>query len=132
MVVLTIFASLSAVTCCHMLEHLGWVGGINALSWALVIEVVGVVVVAKKLSTSSQLAIVDPPGDITVPTTPPRRFLTPDFIGPQSTSTDIAKISRKRSKPDKHEHGNGIECARAGRMLSKVNKSQPMVNSGQP
>ncbi|GJW27952.1 hypothetical protein Tco_0044827 [Tanacetum coccineum] len=29
------------------------------------------------------------------------------------------KISRKRSKPDKHGHGNGIECARAGRMLSK-------------
>ncbi|GJX96457.1 hypothetical protein Tco_0352255 [Tanacetum coccineum] len=48
------------------------------------------------------------------------------------TSTDIAKISRKRSKLDKHGHGNGIECARAGRMLSKVNKSQPMVNSGQP
>ncbi|GJZ95810.1 hypothetical protein Tco_0668144 [Tanacetum coccineum] len=46
--------------------------------------------------------------------------------------TDIAKISRKRSKPDKHGHGNGIECARARRMLSKVNKSQPMVNSGQP
>ncbi|GKB73511.1 hypothetical protein Tco_0934923 [Tanacetum coccineum] len=34
-------------------------------------------------------------------------------------STDIAKISRKWSKPDKHGHGNGIECAKAGRMLSK-------------
>ncbi|GJV70757.1 hypothetical protein Tco_1490752 [Tanacetum coccineum] len=33
--------------------------------------------------------------------------------------TDIAKISRKRSKPDNHEHGNGIENTRAGRMLSK-------------
>ncbi|GJW78128.1 ribonuclease H-like domain-containing protein [Tanacetum coccineum] len=33
--------------------------------------------------------------------------------------TDIAKISRKQSKPDKHGHGNGIECAKAGRMLSK-------------
>ncbi|GKF48492.1 hypothetical protein Tco_0141743, partial [Tanacetum coccineum] len=44
--------------------------------------------------------------------------------------TDIAKNLRKRLKPDKHEHGNGIEYARAGRMLSKVNKSQPMVNSG--
>ncbi|GJZ26284.1 reverse transcriptase domain-containing protein [Tanacetum coccineum] len=32
--------------------------------------------------------------------------------------TDIAKITRKRSKPDKHGHGNGIECAKAGRMLS--------------
>ncbi|GJU44610.1 hypothetical protein Tco_1201876 [Tanacetum coccineum] len=28
--------------------------------------------------------------------------------------TDIAKISRKWSKPDNHEHGNGIECAKAG------------------
>ncbi|GJX23438.1 hypothetical protein Tco_0227883, partial [Tanacetum coccineum] len=46
--------------------------------------------------------------------------------------TDIAKISRKWSKLDKHGHGNGIECARSGRMLSKINKSQPMVNSGQP
>ncbi|GKD77293.1 reverse transcriptase domain-containing protein, partial [Tanacetum coccineum] len=35
------------------------------------------------ISTSSQLAIVDLPGDITVPTTPPKRFLTPNFIGPQ-------------------------------------------------
>ncbi|GJV20870.1 reverse transcriptase domain-containing protein [Tanacetum coccineum] len=35
---------------------------------------------AKKLLTSSQHAIVDPPGDITVPTTPPKRFLTRDFI----------------------------------------------------
>nr|GFA93765.1 reverse transcriptase domain-containing protein [Tanacetum cinerariifolium] len=31
---------------------------------------------AKKLSTSSQLAIVDPPWDTTVPTTPPKKFLT--------------------------------------------------------
>ncbi|GJX75420.1 reverse transcriptase domain-containing protein [Tanacetum coccineum] len=35
--------------------------------------------------TSSQLAIVDPLGDITVPTTPPKRFLTQDFIGPLFT-----------------------------------------------
>ncbi|GKE67150.1 hypothetical protein Tco_1521311, partial [Tanacetum coccineum] len=33
--------------------------------------------------------------------------------------TDIAKISKKRSKPDNHGHGNGIENTRAGRMLSK-------------
>ncbi|GKA98025.1 reverse transcriptase domain-containing protein [Tanacetum coccineum] len=31
---------------------------------------------AKKLLTSSQLAIMDPPEDITVPTTPSKRFLT--------------------------------------------------------
>ncbi|GJU94842.1 reverse transcriptase domain-containing protein [Tanacetum coccineum] len=29
-----------------------------------------------------QLTILDPPGDITVPTTPPKKFLTQDFIGP--------------------------------------------------
>ncbi|GJX94740.1 hypothetical protein Tco_0349326 [Tanacetum coccineum] len=34
--------------------------------------------------------------------------------------TDIAKITRKRSKPDKHGHGNGKECTRAGRMLSRA------------
>ncbi|GJU77827.1 reverse transcriptase domain-containing protein [Tanacetum coccineum] len=34
-------------------------------------------------------------------------------------STNIAKASRKQSKPDKHGHGNGKECTRAGRMLSK-------------
>ncbi|GJV35000.1 hypothetical protein Tco_1407477 [Tanacetum coccineum] len=34
--------------------------------------------------------------------------------------TDNAKISRKRSKLDNHGHGNGIECAKAGRMLSKL------------
>ncbi|GKE78434.1 hypothetical protein Tco_1544554, partial [Tanacetum coccineum] len=32
--------------------------------------------------------------------------------------TNIAEIIRKRSKPDKHGHGNGIECTKAGRMLS--------------
>ncbi|GJU28313.1 reverse transcriptase domain-containing protein [Tanacetum coccineum] len=34
-------------------------------------------------------------------------------------STDIAKLTRKRSKPDKHGHGKGKENTRAGRMLSK-------------
>ncbi|GKC70556.1 hypothetical protein Tco_1116439, partial [Tanacetum coccineum] len=42
--------------------------------------------------------------------------------------TDIAKISRKRSKPDKHGYGNGKECTRAGRMLSKSTIGQPLVN----
>ncbi|GKF08329.1 hypothetical protein Tco_0042553 [Tanacetum coccineum] len=47
------------------------------------------------------------------------------FIGGLPQSTDIAKISRKRSKLDKHRHGNGIECAKVERMLSKVNSGQP-------
>ncbi|GJU17704.1 hypothetical protein Tco_1145670, partial [Tanacetum coccineum] len=40
--------------------------------------------------------------------------------------TDIAKISRKRSKSDNHGHGNGIEYARAGRMLSKGETSHKL------
>ncbi|GJS50320.1 reverse transcriptase domain-containing protein, partial [Tanacetum coccineum] len=57
--------------------------------------------VAKKLLTSSQLAIVDPPRDIMVPNTPPKRFLTQDFIGPQFTempmtwSPDVTLVSVK-------------------------------------
>ncbi|GJX48218.1 hypothetical protein Tco_0273408 [Tanacetum coccineum] len=38
--------------------------------------------------------------------------------------TDIAKISRKRSKLDNHRHGIRIECAKARRMLSKSLTSQ--------
>ncbi|GJU21086.1 hypothetical protein Tco_1154428 [Tanacetum coccineum] len=52
------------------------------------------------------------------------QLLTPDICHlsrwashRDGTCTDIAKILRKRSKPDNHEHGNGIECAKAGRML---------------
>ncbi|GJW87093.1 hypothetical protein Tco_0162433 [Tanacetum coccineum] len=42
-------------------------------------------------------------------------------------STDIAKISRKRSKPGNHGHGKGKENTRAGRMLSKgdINEHKP-------
>ncbi|GJV69426.1 hypothetical protein Tco_1484935 [Tanacetum coccineum] len=56
---------------------------------------------AKKLLTSLQLVIVDPPGDITVPTTPPKKFLTQDYIGPQFTempmtwSPDVTLVSVK-------------------------------------
>ncbi|GJU31638.1 hypothetical protein Tco_1175227 [Tanacetum coccineum] len=48
------------------------------------------------------------------PTTPTE---VRQFLG--LAGTDIAKISRKRSKPDNHGHENGIENTRAGRMLSK-------------
>nr|GFB04464.1 reverse transcriptase domain-containing protein [Tanacetum cinerariifolium] len=46
---------------------------------------------AKKLSTSSQLTIVDPSGDITMPTTPPKRFLIQDSIGQQFTKMPPTK-----------------------------------------
>ncbi|GKC18517.1 hypothetical protein Tco_1020667 [Tanacetum coccineum] len=40
------------------------------------------------------------------------------------------KSQEKRSKPDKHGHGNGKECTRAGSLLSKV-KSQLKSTLGQ-
>ncbi|GKG39871.1 hypothetical protein Tco_0464016, partial [Tanacetum coccineum] len=48
--------------------------------------------------------------------------------------TDNAKISRlrKRPKTEQTRTWERKENTRAGRMLSKVNKSQFMVNSGQP
>ncbi|GJR45898.1 hypothetical protein Tco_1314001 [Tanacetum coccineum] len=44
-----------------------------------------------------------------------------DVIGEDDgdEGTDITKISRKRSKPNNHGHGNGKDNTRAGRMLSK-------------
>ncbi|GKE29945.1 reverse transcriptase domain-containing protein [Tanacetum coccineum] len=53
------------------------------------------------LETLNMLAIVDPLGDITVPTTPPKRFLTQDFIGqlftemPMTWSPDVTLVNVK-------------------------------------
>ncbi|GJV77506.1 ribonuclease H-like domain-containing protein [Tanacetum coccineum] len=46
-------------------------------------------------------------------------LLTATLVYCDNVSTDIAKISRKQSKPDNHEHGNEKECTRDGIMLSK-------------
>ncbi|GKF41298.1 reverse transcriptase domain-containing protein [Tanacetum coccineum] len=54
------------------------------------LETLNMVTQAKNLSTFSQLAIVDPPGDITVPTTLQKRFLTQVSIGPQSTKMPMS------------------------------------------
>ncbi|GJU23817.1 reverse transcriptase domain-containing protein [Tanacetum coccineum] len=69
---------------------------------------------SKKLLTSSQLAIVDPSGDITVPTTPPKRFLTQDFIGIGPT---IYKDSPMTWLPDV------TPCQRQGKIYRSVMKS---------
>ncbi|GJX59716.1 hypothetical protein Tco_0291106, partial [Tanacetum coccineum] len=59
-----------------------------------------------------------------------RLCLGDDLKKAQDHSTDIAKISRKRLKSDKHRHGKGKSIQRDGRMVSKVNKNQLMVNNG--
>ncbi|GJZ04188.1 reverse transcriptase domain-containing protein [Tanacetum coccineum] len=75
----------------------------------------------KKLLTSSQLAIVDLPGDITVPTTPPKKFLTQDFIGPQfaempmTWSPDVGHLVSSQEK-----FRNVMKCLK---ILSKFVKS---------
>ncbi|GKA33765.1 hypothetical protein Tco_0720194 [Tanacetum coccineum] len=51
-------------------------------------------------------------------------YLFSGFMDYFWSRTDIAKISRKRLKPDNHEHGKRKSTQRAGRMLSKVNSGQ--------
>ncbi|GKC04877.1 hypothetical protein Tco_0996487 [Tanacetum coccineum] len=46
-------------------------------------------------------------------------------------STNIANFTRKQLKPEKHGHGNGIEYAKAGRMLSKVRIKQILQENHQ-
>nr|GEX79642.1 reverse transcriptase domain-containing protein [Tanacetum cinerariifolium] len=59
------------------------------LRWVLLLQEFefkssGGVYTARKPLTFSRLATMDPPGDIMARMTPPKRCLTPDFIGPQS------------------------------------------------
>ncbi|GKB64334.1 reverse transcriptase domain-containing protein [Tanacetum coccineum] len=69
---------------------------------------------------SSQLAIMGPPRDIIVPTTPPRKFLTQDFIGlvftemPMTWSPDVTLVNIKA------KFHNVMKCLK---MLFKFAKS---------
>ncbi|GJT90826.1 putative ribonuclease H-like domain-containing protein [Tanacetum coccineum] len=71
-------------------------------------------------NSESQLAIVDPPGDITVPTTPPKRFLTQDFIGPRFTkmpmtwSPDVTLVSVKE------KFRNVMKCLKIPSKFAKI------------
>ncbi|GKB13806.1 hypothetical protein Tco_0847729 [Tanacetum coccineum] len=85
----------------------------------LSVEEKGALIKAKKLLTSSQLAIVDLPGDITVPTTLPKRFLTQDFIGlrfkkmPMTWSPDVTLVSVKE------KFHKGIKCLKSPSKFAK-------------
>ncbi|GJU75784.1 reverse transcriptase domain-containing protein [Tanacetum coccineum] len=68
---------------------------------------------------ASKLCHMDPPGDITVPTTPPKKFLTQDFIGPQFTempmtwSPDVTLVSVKE------KFCNVMKCLKIPSMFAK-------------
>ncbi|GKC22187.1 hypothetical protein Tco_1024337 [Tanacetum coccineum] len=64
----------------------------------------------KKLLTSSQLAIVDPPRDITVPTTSPKKFLTQDFIGPRFTKMPMTRSPNVTLVSVKEKFRNVMKC----------------------
>ncbi|GJR70798.1 DNA-directed DNA polymerase [Tanacetum coccineum] len=50
---------------------------------------------------------------------------------PKSSCTDIAKISRKRSKPDNHGHETDKECTRAEDLIARKVKSHLQSTLGQ-
>ncbi|GKF83772.1 hypothetical protein Tco_0248670, partial [Tanacetum coccineum] len=80
----------------------------------------------KVVTTGATTATTTRPKDRGVVIKEPSEFRVPQETQPSSSKdkgkgTDIAKITRKRSKPNKRGHGNGKECTRAERMLSKSN-----------
>ncbi|GJQ99935.1 reverse transcriptase domain-containing protein [Tanacetum coccineum] len=72
------------------------------------------------LETLNMLAIVDPSGDITVPTTPPRKFLTQDFIGqlftemPMTWSPDVTLVNVKE------KFRNVMKCLKNSTSFAKI------------
>ncbi|GKF24344.1 reverse transcriptase domain-containing protein, partial [Tanacetum coccineum] len=74
---------------------------------------------AKKLLTSSQLAIVDPLGDITVPTTPPKRFLTQDFISPRFTKMPMTWLPDVTLVSVKEKFRNVMRCLKIPSKFAK-------------
>ncbi|GJX49616.1 hypothetical protein Tco_0276461 [Tanacetum coccineum] len=53
-----------------------------------------------------------------------------NLVGP--VGTDIAKISRKQSKSNNQEHGNGIECAKAGECYQRSGSKWQSYTSPSP
>ncbi|GKC34983.1 hypothetical protein Tco_1047367, partial [Tanacetum coccineum] len=79
-----------------------------------------------KDSGKAKLNVVEP---LTIHT-PPSPHVTYFY----RNGVDIAKISRKRLKPDKHEHGNGRACKEPGERYQKskvVNSSQKSMGKSQ-
>ncbi|GKD37089.1 reverse transcriptase domain-containing protein [Tanacetum coccineum] len=75
---------------------------------------------AKKLLTSSQLATVDPPGDITVLITLPKKFLSQDFIGPPFTKMPMTWSPIVTLVSVKEKFRNMMKCLK---IPSKFEKS---------
>ncbi|GKA00570.1 hypothetical protein Tco_0673120 [Tanacetum coccineum] len=76
--------------------------------------------IGKKLLTSSKLAIVDPPGDTTVPITPLKRSSIQDFISPRSTRMPMTLLPDVTFVNVKAKFRNVMRCHKT---LSKFAKS---------
>ncbi|GJR26542.1 reverse transcriptase domain-containing protein [Tanacetum coccineum] len=59
---------------------------------------------------ASDFAIVDPPRDIMVPTTPPKKFFTQDFIGPQFTEMPMTWSPNEALVSVKEKFRNVMKC----------------------
>ncbi|GJR14927.1 reverse transcriptase domain-containing protein [Tanacetum coccineum] len=74
---------------------------------------------AKKLLISSKLDIVDPPRDITMPTTPPKRFLTQDFIGKLFTEMPMTWLPAVTLVSVKEKFRNMMKCIKIPSKFAK-------------
>nr|GFC36394.1 reverse transcriptase domain-containing protein [Tanacetum cinerariifolium] len=73
----------------------------------------GDVCMAKKLSTFSKLATINPQGDIMVLTSPPRRSLMPVSFGPPSTRMPTSLSKTVTRANDKENFYNVIRCLKS-------------------
>ncbi|GJS28611.1 reverse transcriptase domain-containing protein [Tanacetum coccineum] len=85
---------------------------------------------AKKLLTSSQPAIMDPSGDITVLITPPRKFLTHDFIGPQFTKMPMTCSHGLTLVNVREKFRNVMKCLKIQSKFAKSLTCGPSISWG--
>ncbi|GKA66616.1 hypothetical protein Tco_0766424 [Tanacetum coccineum] len=85
----------------------------------------GGVCTAKKLSTFSKLATIDPPGDITVQISPPKRSLMPDSFGLQYTKMPTSWLKITTRANDKEKFHKGMRCLK---IPSKFGAPRAIIN----
>nr|GEU46828.1 DNA-directed DNA polymerase [Tanacetum cinerariifolium] len=83
------------------------------------IKSLGGVFTARTPLAFSRLATMDPPGDIMAQTTPPRRCLTPVFIGPQSTMMHTTWLNLVTFVNVKERFRNEMKCLKIPSKFAK-------------